>query len=192
MWWDEEPLVSVDEIALPGAHNVENAMATAAVCLARGVDAGAVVEGLRSFRGVPHRLERIAVIDGVAWINDSKATNVDSTLVALRAVGAEGGVHLIAGGRGKAQDFSPLAPVVAETCAAVYLIGEAADEIAAALADTRVPLHHVGDLERAVAAARAAAGPGDIVLLSPACASFDQYVDFEARGEHFRALLGAG
>jgi UDP-N-acetylmuramoylalanine--D-glutamate ligase len=164
-------------------------MATAAVCLARGVDAGAVVEGLRSFRGVPHRLERIAVIGGVAWINDSKATNVESTLVALRAVGAERGVHLIAGGRGKAQDFSPLAPLVAETCAAVYLIGEAAEEIGGALAGAGVPLHPVGDLERAVDAARAAARPGETVLLSPACASFDQYRDFEARGEHFRALV---
>jgi UDP-N-acetylmuramoylalanine--D-glutamate ligase len=157
------------------------------VCLARGVDAGAVVQGLRSFKGVPHRLERIAVIDGVTWINDSKATNVESTLVALRAVAAPGRVWLIAGGRGKAQDFTPLAPLVAEKCAAVYLIGEAAEEIGRAL--TGVPLHPVGDLEHAVAAARAAAGSGDVVLLSPACASFDQYRDFEARGEHFRALV---
>jgi UDP-N-acetylmuramoylalanine--D-glutamate ligase len=104
-------------------------------------------------------------------------------------VGADGGVHLIAGGRGKAQDFSPLAPLVGETCAAVYLIGEAAEEIGGALAGTGVPLRPAGDLEGAVSEARGAARAGQTVLLSPACASFDQYRDFEARGEHFRALV---
>jgi UDP-N-acetylmuramoylalanine--D-glutamate ligase len=101
-------------------------------------------------------------------------------------------VHLIAGGRGKQQDFSPLAPLVAERCAAVYLIGEAAGELAAALAVAGVPVREMGDLQRAVTAARAGAVPGDTVLLSPACASFDQYADFEARGEHFRALVLGG
>jgi UDP-N-acetylmuramoylalanine--D-glutamate ligase len=189
LWWDEEPVVAVQRIALPGLHNRQNAMASAAVCLARGIDPEAVARGLETFKGVAHRLEQIAVRDGVRWVNDSKATNVASTLVALRAYPA--GVQLIAGGRAKQQDFSPLAPLVAERCSAVYLIGEAADELAAALADTGVPLHDVGDLEHAVAAAGAAARPGDTVLLSPACASFDQYRDFEARGEHFRALVGA-
>src|SRR5207302_4456612 len=112
----------------------------------------------------------------------SKATNVASTLVALRAVG--GGVHLIAGGRGKQQDFSPLVPAVADRCRAVYLIGEAATELAEALAVPGVPIELVGDLERAVMHARAAALPGEVVLLSPACASFDQYRDFEERGDH--------
>jgi UDP-N-acetylmuramoylalanine--D-glutamate ligase len=127
----------------------------------------------------------------VEWVNDSKATNVASTIVALRSY--RGGVHLIAGGRGKGQDFTPLAPVVAERCSAVYLIGEAAGELHAALASTGIPISDTEDLPQAVAAARAAATPGDAVLLSPACASFDQYDDFEARGEHFRALvLGAG
>jgi UDP-N-acetylmuramoylalanine--D-glutamate ligase len=162
-------------------------MGAAAVCLARGLDAEAVASGLRTFKGVPHRLERVSAKNGVTWVNDSKATNVGSTLVALRAVTAP--VHLIAGGRGKAQDFSPLAPLVAERCAAVYLIGEAADELADALAGTGVPLSLAGNLERAVSAAGVAARPGDTVLLSPACASFDQYRDFEARGEHFRALV---
>ncbi|MBV9338847.1 MAG: UDP-N-acetylmuramoyl-L-alanine--D-glutamate ligase [Solirubrobacterales bacterium] len=187
LWWDEQPLIRVEEIALPGAHNRENAMATAAVCLARGIDGEAVASGLRTFAGVRHRLEKIAVQNGVSWINDSKATNVASTIVALRSF--PDAVHLIAGGRGKQQDFSPLAPPVAERCAAVYLIGEAAGDLAAALASVGVPLHQAGDLERAVALARSAAGAGDTVLLSPACASFDQYVDFEARGEHFRALV---
>jgi UDP-N-acetylmuramoylalanine--D-glutamate ligase len=165
-------------------------MATAAVCLARGIDPAAVARGLRTFAGVPHRLELVATRDGVSWINDSKATNVASTLVALHALPP--GIHLIAGGRGKQQDFSPLAPAVGERCRAVYLIGEAARELADALARTGVPLHEVGDLEHAVAAARAAAAAGETVLLSPACASFDQFADFEARGDRFRALAVGG
>jgi UDP-N-acetylmuramoylalanine--D-glutamate ligase len=134
-------------------------------------------------------LELIAVHGGVSYVNDSKATNVQSTLVALEAY--EGRIHLIAGGRSKQQDFAPLAPLVAARCPAVYLIGEAAGEIAAALETTGVRLHHLGDLGRAVAAAGAAAAPGEVVLLSPACASYDSYRDFEARGEHFRSLVEA-
>jgi UDP-N-acetylmuramoylalanine--D-glutamate ligase len=187
LWWDQQPLLANDELALPGEHNRQNAMAAAAVCLARGVESQAVGAGLRSFEGVAHRLELIATSDGVAYVNDSKATNVASTIVALRAYA--GGVHLIAGGRGKQQDFSPLAPLVRERCAAVYLIGEAAAEIADALRPTAVPLRELGDLERAVAAAAGAARPGDTVLLSPACASYDQYRSFEERGEHFRVLV---
>ena len=187
LWWGEQPVVRVDEIALPGAHNGQNAMATAAVCLTRGLDPDAVATGLRTFAGVRHRLERIAVTDGVTWVNDSKATNVASTIVALQAF--PGGIHLIAGGRGKQQDFSPLAPLVAERCRAVYLIGEAAAELADALEPSGVRLRQAGDLEHAVAMARAAAAAGEIVLLSPACASYDQYSDFEARGDHFRALV---
>jgi UDP-N-acetylmuramoylalanine--D-glutamate ligase len=126
----------------------------------------------------------------VRWVNDSKATNVASTIVALHAF--PGAVHLIAGGRGKRQDFSPLAAPVAERCRAVYLIGEAAGELAAALEPIGVALRLAGDLEHAVALARAAARAGDVVLLSPACASYDQYTDFEARGEHFRTLVERG
>ncbi len=190
LWWGETPLMRTEELALPGAHNVENAMATAAVCLARGLDPEAVRTGLRTFTGVRHRLEQVAVRGGVSWINDSKATNVASTIVALRAF--PGGIHLIAGGRGKQQDFSPLAGEVAGRCRAVYLIGEASAELAEALGPAGVPLHDAGDLEHAVALARAAAAPGDVVLLSPACASYDQYPNFEARGDHFRALAEAG
>jgi UDP-N-acetylmuramoylalanine--D-glutamate ligase len=189
LWWAEEPLMPTAEIALPGAHNRLNAMATAAICLARGLSPDAVAQGLRSFAGVPHRLEPIRTRDSVRWVNDSKATNVDSTNVALRAF--PGGVHLIAGGRGKQQDFTGLAPLVAQRCRGVYLIGEAASEIADALGATGVALHAVGDLASAVAAAADAARPGDVVLLSPACASFDQYTNFEARGEHFRTLVCA-
>jgi UDP-N-acetylmuramoylalanine--D-glutamate ligase len=187
LWWDDHALLPVSRIPLPGEHNLQNAMAAAAVCLARGVDAGAVAEGLQTFGGVAHRLERIAEIDGVQWVNDSKATNVASTIVALRSFA--GGIHLIAGGRGKRQDFSPLAPLVRERCLAVYLIGEAAPELAAALGATGVPLRDYGDLQHAVAQARRAARSGDTVLLSPACASYDQYRDFEERGDAFRALV---
>ncbi len=185
---DDEPLPGAD-VGIPGSHNRRNAMAAAAVALARGIDPDAVREGLRTFAGVPHRLERIAELDGVAYVNDSKATNVDSTLVALRSFA--GGVHLIAGGRTKAQDFAPLAPLVGERCLSVHLIGEGAGEIAAAVAPADVPLIFAETRERAVAGARAAARPGEVVLLSPACASFDQYPDFEARGDHFRALVEA-
>jgi UDP-N-acetylmuramoylalanine--D-glutamate ligase len=192
LWWDEEPLLSAGEVSLPGAHNRANAMAAAAVCLARGLQPAAVADGLRSFAGVAHRLELIAVRDGVAFVNDSKATNVASALVALRSYA--GGVHLIVGGRGKRQDFSPLAAPVAERCRAVYLIGEATDELADVLGstsseDSGLALHRCGELARAVGMAAASARPGEIVLLSPACASYDQYPDFEARGEHFRELV---
>jgi UDP-N-acetylmuramoylalanine--D-glutamate ligase len=189
VWWRDEVLLPAAEVSLPGAHNLANAMAAAAACLARGLAPDDVARGLRTFPGVAHRLELIATRDGVAFVNDSKATNVASTLVALRSY--PGGVHLIAGGRGKQQDFAPLAPVVAERCAAVYLIGEATPDLRSALRPAGVPVHECGDLARAIERARPAARPGDTVLLSPACASYDQYRDFEARGDHFRALVEA-
>ncbi len=190
LWWDEKPFIRTDEIALPGAHNLQNAMATAAVCLARGIAPEAVAGGLSSFSGVAHRLELIATQHGVVYVNDSKATNVASTIVALRSYA--GGVHLIAGGTGKNQDFTPLARLVSERCVAVHLIGDATSDLARALAPTRVPLYEDGDLATALANARHRAHTGEVVLLSPACASFDQYENFEARGEHFRQLVVGG
>jgi UDP-N-acetylmuramoylalanine--D-glutamate ligase len=187
LWWDEEPLVATSEISLPGEHNRANAMAAAAACLARGIEREAVASGLKTFPGVPHRLELIDERAGVAFINDSKATNVASTIVALRSF--PGGVHLIAGGRGKSQDFSPLAPLVGERCRAVYLIGEDAARLAEALAPAGVPLHQAGDLPTALECAAAAARRGETVLLSPACASYDQFRDFEERGDRFRELV---
>jgi UDP-N-acetylmuramoylalanine--D-glutamate ligase len=189
--WHGTPVIQTGEIPLPGPHNLENAMAAAAMCLSVGLDADAVGQGLRTFAGVPHRLEVVGAIDGVSFVNDSKATNVASTLVALRSY--ERGIHLIAGGLGKAQDFSPLAPVVAERCAAVYLIGADAPQIEHALLahGVNVEIHRSGDLPTALNQARERARAGDVVLLSPACASFDQYPDFEARGEHFRQLVQA-
>ncbi len=187
--WHRTPVLRTDEIRLPGSHNLQNAMAAATVCLARGIEPAAVREGLGSFPGVAHRLELVATLDDVRYVNDSKATNVASTLVALRSY--DHGVHLIAGGLGKSQDFSPLAPVVAERCTAVYLIGQDAPVIEAALAaaGSGVTINRSGDLSTAVSQAHEQARPGDVVLLSPACASFDQYPNFEARGEHFRNLV---
>ncbi|HTR72933.1 MAG TPA: UDP-N-acetylmuramoyl-L-alanine--D-glutamate ligase [Solirubrobacteraceae bacterium] len=199
LWWRavEEPekeLVAIGELALRGRHNVENAMAAAAVCLARGMDREVVRAGLRTFKGVKHRLEEVARREGVVYVNDSKATNVASTLVALEAFAGDR-VRLILGGQGKGQDFGPLRDPVERGCAAVYLIGEDAPAIAAALAPsggaggTGTPVRECGDLERALRAASGAAKPGEVVLLSPACASFDQFRDFEARGERFRELV---
>jgi UDP-N-acetylmuramoylalanine--D-glutamate ligase len=187
--WRDEPLMAAAEVRLRGPHNLENAMAAAAVCLARGVPADAVRAGMTTFAGVPHRLEEVARVDGVLYVNDSKATNVAAAVVGLQSF--EGGVHVILGGRGKGADYAPLAAAVAERAAAAYLIGETAAELHAALAPTGVPLHDCGDLERAVAAAHAAARPGEVVLLAPACASYDQYASFEERGEHFLALVRA-
>ncbi|MDQ3609710.1 MAG: UDP-N-acetylmuramoyl-L-alanine--D-glutamate ligase [Actinomycetota bacterium] len=183
LWWRGERLIAHAELALRGAHNRQNAGAAAAACLARGMDPEAVRVGLATFAGVAHRLEEVARRDGVLYVNDSKATNVASTLVALASFDAP--VHLILGGQGKGQDFAPLRAPVARRCAGAYLIGEDARRIGEAIASGT----HTGALERAVAAASAAAAPGEVVLLSPACASFDQFADFEARGEAFRALV---
>jgi UDP-N-acetylmuramoylalanine--D-glutamate ligase len=190
LWWRGEPLIEADAIRLRGAHNRENAMAAAAVCLARGLPAGAVRAGLETFGGVPHRLEEVATVGGVLFVNDSKATNVASAVVGIESF--PGGVHAILGGRGKHSDYAPLARAVAARARAAYLIGEAAGAIHEALAGAGVPLHDCGDLGHAVAAARAAARPGEVVLLSPACASYDQYRSFEERGDHFRALVAGG
>jgi UDP-N-acetylmuramoylalanine--D-glutamate ligase len=188
----DEPLLRVEELQLLGSHNVENAMAAAAAALASGLPRDAVAEGLRSFPGVRHRLERVRERDGVLYVNDSKATNVASALAGIRSF--EGGVRLIAGGRPKGESFAPLAPVLAERCVACYLIGEAAERMASELApaaDAGVEISEAGTLERAVEAAAGAAQPGEVVLLSPACASFDAFKDFEQRGDRFRELVEA-
>ena len=185
--WRGEPLMLTRDIRMRGAHNRENAAAAAATALARGVPREAVVEALRSFAGVPHRLEEVAERDGVLWVNDSKATNVASAAVGIAAF--EGGVHLILGGSLKGGDFVALREPVRARVRTAYLIGEATAQLAEDLQDT-VPLVDAGDLEHAVAEARKAARPGEVVLLSPACASFDQYGSYEERGEHFRRLVG--
>jgi UDP-N-acetylmuramoylalanine--D-glutamate ligase len=180
LWWDSTPLIAHGDIRLRGAHNRANAAAAAAICLARGIDVDAVRAGLRTFAGVEHRLEEVATIGGVLFVNDSKATNVASTLVALASFDAQ--VHLILGGVGKDQDFSALRGLAHR----VYLIGESAPQLA-----VEVGGELCGSLVTAVGRARAAALPGDVVLLSPACASFDQFADYEARGRAFKALVAS-
>jgi UDP-N-acetylmuramoylalanine--D-glutamate ligase len=175
------------EPRIPGAHNRENAAAATAAARAAGLDDNAVAEALRTFPGVEHRIEQVAELGGVRWVNDSKATNVAA---ALQALAAFPGVrkHVILGGRGKQERYAPLAAAF-ERGDRAYLIGEAAGEIGDALRAAGVPHEHVCALAAAVSAAASAAAPGDVVLLSPACASFDQFESFEHRGEEFRRLV---
>ena len=183
--YEGSELLASEEIRLRGAHNLDNAMAAAATALARGIAPDAVRDALRTFRGVPHRLEEVAERDGVLFVNDSKATNPASARVGIEAF--PGGVHAILGGSLKGGGFHALRAPVAARCRAGYLIGEAEERLAADL-DGTVALHRCGSLERAVEAAAAAARRGEIVLLSPACASFDAFRDYEHRGNVFRAL----
>jgi UDP-N-acetylmuramoylalanine--D-glutamate ligase len=190
IFYDGEPLLAVDELGLLGEHNVANAMAAAAAALSMGLAREAVRAGLRSFAGVPHRLEPVAEVGGVRFVNDSKATNVASATVGLRAF--DGGVHVILGGSEKDEPFAPLLDPVGERCAACYLVGATTERMARELAPAvgaGVALHRCADLEQAVRQAAAAAAPGEVVLLSPACASFDAFENFEARGELFRAIV---
>ena len=181
------PPLPPDEIRLRGTHNLENAAAAATAANAAGIPDEPIAAALRTFAGVPHRLEEVATVEGVLYVNDSKATNVSAAMRGIESFFA--GVHLILGGSLKGGGFEELREPVAERCRACYLIGEAADRLAADLAQSGVPLHRSGDLETAVAAARDAAEPGEIVLLSPACASYDQFRDYEERGERFRTLV---
>jgi len=178
------------EPQIPGTHNRENGAAAAAAARAAGIDDSAIAEGLRTFAGVPHRLELIREVDGVRWVNDSKATNPEA---AERALGAyPPGLRVILGGSLKGSSFAGLAGRARESgVARAYLIGEAADEIAEALAAEGVRFQNSRNLENAVADARTEAETGDVVLLSPACASYDQFRDFEERGERFRELVEA-
>jgi UDP-N-acetylmuramoylalanine--D-glutamate ligase len=187
---DGMPLVPVSKLALSGEHNVRNGMAVAAAALCGGVPRDAIARGLRNFPGVPHRLERIAEIGGVLYVNDSKATNVAAAQAALGSFG-DAPIHAILGGSLKGGSFDGLYPAVAARCRATYLIGEAADALEEALAPAAVPSVRSGTLAAAVAAAAAAAEPGDVVLLAPACASFDAFRDYEDRGDRFREIVGA-
>ncbi len=184
--WDGEPVMPVSEIRLRGDHNVENAMGAAATALAAGIEREAVRRALREFAGVPHRLEEVRNLGGVLYVNDSKATNVSSAVRGIEAF--VGGVHAILGGSLKGGGFEGLRGALSSRARAAYLIGEAAERLSTDL-DGTVLLHRSGDLETAMAEAAAAAQPGDVVLLSPACASFDQFRDYEERGERFRSLI---
>jgi UDP-N-acetylmuramoylalanine--D-glutamate ligase len=181
----DDPLPA--EPLIPGRHNRENAAAATAAARAAGVPDGAIAEGLRTFRGVPHRLELVRELHGVRWVNDSKATN---TAAARRGVAAyDAPLRLVLGGSLKGEDFGPLADELPASVRSIYLIGEASDELAAALDTAGRTYVRAGDLPTAVSLAAADAEPGEIVLLSPACASFDQFANFEERGDTFRRLV---
>ncbi|CUS45467.1 UDP-N-acetylmuramoylalanine--D-glutamate ligase [hydrothermal vent metagenome] len=172
--------------SLQGPHNAQNALAAIDACKVLGVDDAAIDRGLESFAGLPHRMERVASRDGVAFVNDSKATNPESTAPALAAFSR---IHWILGGQAKTDDLDACAPSFGHVARA-YTIGEAGPRFAAILAP-HMPVEESGTLAQAVTSAAANARTGDTVLLSPACASFDQFRDFEDRGDQFRALVGA-
>jgi UDP-N-acetylmuramoylalanine--D-glutamate ligase len=182
----DDPLPA--ELRLRGLHNRANAAAAVAAARAAGVADDAIARALESFPGMPHRLEPIGEVGGVTYVNDSIATNVLAARAALAAY-ATVPVHVILGGRAKGESFEPLAAAIGQNVRRAYLVGEAADELARVLGAVGVPFDRSGDLAAAVAEAAAGATPGDVVLLSPACASFDQFENFEARGEEFRRLV---
>jgi len=178
------------EPRIPGAHNRENAAAATAAARAAGISDDAIGAALESFPGVPHRLETLRELDGVRFVNDSKATNPESTERAIAAYPP--GLRIILGGSRKETPFAGLARAARDHgIACAYLIGETAEDLAAALEAEGVPFVLAGELETALSLAAADARPGDVVLLSPACASFDQFANYEARGDVFRALVGA-
>lgn len=186
--WDGETMPVMDSglISLPGRHNLQNALAVACLAYGAGVAPSEMVPGLVEFTGVRHRIEIISTKNGVTWVNDSKSTNPDSLRVALEAVTKP--VILLAGGRAKETDYSELKPLVSSQTRLVILFGEAAPMLAEAWHGIPAPIL-ASDLPEAVNAACARVAPGDTVLLSPGCASFDQYRNFEERGEHFRTLV---
>ena len=181
----DDPLPA--EPLIPGRHNRENAAAATAAARAAGVPDGAIARALRAFPGVPHRLELVRELHGVRWINDSKATN---TAAARRGVAAyDAPLRLILGGSLKGEDFGPFVRDLPATVRSIYLVGVASDELAAALDAAGREYVRAGDIATAVSLAAADADPGDVVLLSPASASYDQFANFEERGDTFRRLV---
>ena len=186
---EPEPILPLSAIPLKGEHNVENVLA--AVCASRlaGAPAASVRQAIEKFKAVEHRLEFVATLNGVDYYNDSKATNVDATAKAVAAF--PGCIHLILGGKDKNSDYTLLSDLLRRRVKAVYTIGSAAAKIESHLRGV-VPIHSCETLERAVAAAAGAAHPGDIVLLAPACSSFDQFENYEHRGRVFKELVHEG
>lgn len=178
-----------EQLAIAGAANVENALAAWLAARAAGASDEAVLRAFQRFHGLPHRMSRVRELDGVTWINDSKGTNVDATLKSLEGM-PDDSVILILGGKEKGDDFARLREMVRSRARVVLTIGAASRAIAAAINDV-VDVRPVETLERAVELARELAQPGQLVLLSPACASFDQYANYEERGEHFEHLVRA-
>ncbi len=182
-----QQLLKAGSLQVAGLHNVANALAALALCRAIGLPMVDLLDGLRSFKGLPHRVERVCEIAGVFFYDDSKGTNVGATVAALQGLGRR--AVLIAGGVGKDQDFSPLQPVVKQHARAVVLIGRDAPLIEAALQGCEVPVQHAADMHQAVQLAAQLAHAGDAVLLSPACASFDMYRNYAQRAEAFVAAV---
>jgi UDP-N-acetylmuramoylalanine--D-glutamate ligase len=182
------------ELPVAGRHNAANALAAHALARAIGASDDALARALRSFHGLPHRMQKVAEHRGVVFLDDSKGTNVGATVAAL--AGLRQRVVLIAGGDGKGQDFAPLAPAVKARARAVVLIGRDAEKLAAALAPSGVPIERARDMDEAVQSAFRASRGGDAVLLSPACASYDMFRDYVHRAEVFvaavRRLAGGG
>jgi UDP-N-acetylmuramoylalanine--D-glutamate ligase len=185
---DGTHLMEATEVPLRGTHNLENTMAAAIAAHLAGATHEQIREAVKTFPGVEHRLEFVRDLDGVAWYNDSKATNVDATLKAIAAF--DGGLWIILGGKDKNTDYTPLAEPLKAKARAVLLIGAAAEKIEAQLRGA-VPMIPCGTLEAAVHEARVQAQSGDTVLLAPACASFDQFENFEHRGREFKRLIQA-
>jgi UDP-N-acetylmuramoylalanine--D-glutamate ligase len=171
---------------MAGAHNVENVLAAVAATRLAGADASAIAKGVRSFSGVEHRLEFVAEIGGVRYYNDSKATNVDATLKALDSF--PGRILVVLGGKDKGSDYTGLQKSLREKTILALLIGAAAEKIEKQIAGS-VAIERAGTIERAVEIASQAARPGDVVLLAPACASFDQFENYEHRGRVFKDLV---
>jgi UDP-N-acetylmuramoylalanine--D-glutamate ligase len=186
LWFDDELLMPAAEIPIRGRHNVENTMAAAAAARLAGAGLAGIAAAVRSFRAVEHRLEFVRTARGVHFYNDSKATNVDATLKALDAF--DGGLWVILGGKDKGSDYTLLADSLRKKARSVLLIGAAAPKIAEQLKNG-VTLVHAGTLETAVKQAYAQASPGDTVLLAPACASFDQFQNYEHRGRVFKQVV---
>jgi len=182
--------IPLSVVHLPGEHNVENVLAAVSICYALSLPQEAVIGGIDSFRGVEHRLEFIGEFGGVRFINDSKATNVDSVRAALESLPEEKNIILIMGGRHKGSSYTALGPIIQRKVKYLLLIGEAADVIYEDLKHVAgVEIVHCGDLRTAVSCSKKLSKPGDIVLLSPGCASFDQFVDFEDRGRKFKEFV---
>ncbi len=183
IWRGKERIVVIDELQLAGLHNAANAMAALALCEAVGVGADRLIAPLRTFKGLPHRVETVAEIAGVIYVDDSKGTNVGATLAAIEGMGRK--VAIVLGGDGKGQDFSPLKPALMQHGRAVALIGRDAAAIGMALEGSGVPTCIVGDMAAAVRWLAAQAEVGDCVLLSPACASLDMYRNYAHRAQVF-------
>ena len=187
-----ELLLPADSIKIKGKHNWQNALAACALAKEAGIENRFMVSVLQTFTGLPHRSQWVRTLDGVEWINDSKGTNIGATISAISGIGGslKGKIVLIAGGQGKGADFTELRGSIAEYVRSMVLIGQDADLLERALGDL-VPISRAATLDEAVLGAKALASPGDVVLLSPACASLDMFKDFNHRGESFTAAVKA-